>query len=239
MLSGASVRPVAANCDSMAVTPIGVVVPNSVMLDTTVIPKCNRIRLPLEAHAQLGRLDVPIQHLENCVALALLQADNSCREEAVDEKALPPGYRVSPNHRVLGARECLASVVYAVPSPIYMFAVMNCGEAVQQFSHWLRQRLVGEIHVGEQGVAAAIRGHFGQMQDRTHRRLGIARHIGMPVLAGDVLGSLIRPDDKDFGVLRQNARGRGMDVQLAKPTAERLVLLDIELLIAEEDHQTL
>src|SRR5262245_48724128 len=68
------IRLVAADRDAMAVALVGVVVPERVVLGAAVVPERNRVGLPLEAHAQLGRFDVPIEHFEDRVAFALVQA---------------------------------------------------------------------------------------------------------------------------------------------------------------------
>ena len=99
----------------------------------------------------------------------------------------------------------------------------------------LRQRLVGEIHVGERRIAADRR-RLVQVEDRAHRRLGLARHVGVPDFAGRHLGLLIGMDDSDLGMALDLGPGRGMDQELAEQPAECLVLLDAHLLIAEEDH---
>ena len=69
----------------MAVTPVGVIVPQRMVLRAAVVPKCNRVRRPLEAHAQLGGLNVPIEHFQNRVALVFVQTDNMRGEEAIHE----------------------------------------------------------------------------------------------------------------------------------------------------------
>src|SRR6266516_5803335 len=69
--------------DAMAVAPVGVIVPQRMVLRAAVVPKCNRVRRPLEAHAQLGGLNVPIKHFENRVAFALAQTGNMRGEEAI------------------------------------------------------------------------------------------------------------------------------------------------------------
>jgi hypothetical protein len=47
-----SVRLLPTHRDAMAVAPVGVVVPQRMVLRAAVVPKCNRVRRPLEAHAQ-------------------------------------------------------------------------------------------------------------------------------------------------------------------------------------------
>ena len=70
----------------MAVAPVGVIVPQRMVLRAAVVPKCNRVRRPLEAHAQLRGLNVPIEHFENRVAFTPVQTHNVRSEEAIHEQ---------------------------------------------------------------------------------------------------------------------------------------------------------
>jgi hypothetical protein len=56
----------------------------------------------------------------------------------------------------------------------------------------------------------------------------------MPGFAGDALAGLVGLYDEDLGMIRQPLRCIRMDMQLAEPGTERLVLLDRELLIAKK-----
>ena len=47
---------------------------------------------------------------------------------------------------------------------------------------------------------------------------------------------LVGMHDADLGMALDLGLGRGMDQQLAEQPAQRLVLLDAHLLVAEEDH---
>src|SRR6266478_1426437 len=116
----ASVRLVAADRHVVAVALVGVVVPKCLVLDTAIVPERDRVGPPPEAHAKPGRLDVPIEHLEDGVALVPPEADNMRREGAVDEEAFLPGDRMRPDHGVLGARERFAGVIDAIPSAFSM-----------------------------------------------------------------------------------------------------------------------
>src|SRR3974390_2028663 len=57
----------------------------------------------------------------------------------------------------------------------------------------------------------------------------------MPALAGDALGVGVRVDREDLGVALRARRIR-MDVQFAEQPAERLVLIEGQLLVAKEYH---
>src|SRR5688572_24197331 len=125
----------------MTVALVGVIVPNRTVLHASVVPECDRIGPPLEAHTEFRRLDVPIEHVEDCSALVLLETNNSCREEAVDEETLLPRDRVRPEYGVLGARVDLAAIVGHIPSTIDMLALMDCRHAIEHRLDRLGQRL--------------------------------------------------------------------------------------------------
>jgi hypothetical protein len=72
------------------------------------------------------------------------------------------------------------------------------------------------------------------MQDRAHRRFDVARNVGMPDLAGDVLRRFVGLDQQDFGVPLDRAPAAWMDVQLAELAAEVGMLVDAELLVTKE-----
>ena len=59
----------------------------------------------------------------------------------------------------------------------------------------------------------------------------------MPGLAGDALAVLVGLDNKDFRMVRQALRRVWMDMQLAEPGAERLMLFDRKLLVSKEDDE--
>src|SRR6516162_4729336 len=85
---------VATDGDAMPIALVGVVVPERVVLDAAIVPKGDRVRLPLEAHAELRRLDVPIEHFQDRSTLEPMQTDDPCGEYAANEQALSPRYRV-------------------------------------------------------------------------------------------------------------------------------------------------
>src|SRR5262245_11638767 len=57
----------------------------------------------------------------------------------------------------------------------------------------------------------------------------------MPLLARDALGCLVGVYHEDLGMPLELRRRRRMEVQLAEAPPERLVLLDREVLVPEED----
>src|SRR6266700_4022356 len=81
-------------------------------------------------------------------------------EEAIHEQAFPTCLGMRPNNRMLGTRIDLSAVVIAVAAAIMLLAIVDRCEAINELADWLRQHVVSEIHVGEHGVAATVRGHF-------------------------------------------------------------------------------
>src|SRR5262249_23357228 len=160
-----SVWLVTANGYAMTVALVGVVVPNRTVLHAAVIPKCDRVRPPLEAYAEFRRFDVPIEHLEQGGALVRSETDNPRREETVDEQALLAGDRVRAKNRMFGARIGLAAIIGPVASTINMLAIVDGRHAIEHLPDRRRQGLVGQIHVREHRVAATVRGHRGQIED--------------------------------------------------------------------------
>src|SRR5262249_20519524 len=95
----------------MTAAPVDIIVPQRMVSRAAVVPTCNRARRPLEAHAQLGRLNVPIEQFQKRVAFALARTDNVRGEEAIHEQAFLTCLGMRPNNRMLGTRIDLSAVV--------------------------------------------------------------------------------------------------------------------------------
>ena len=112
---------------------------------------------------------------------------------------------------------------------------MQRGKPVEIGLHPVRQRFIGRIHVGEQRVAAARRALL-DVEDRAHRRLEVAGHVGVPALAIGARRILVGIDLHQRRIVALMGRG-GMDVQFAELAAEGEMLLRRDVLVAEEDHE--
>ena len=114
---------------------------------------------------------------------------------------------------------------------------MDRRKALAQSLDRRRERLVGAVHVGEQGVAAAVGRQLLHVEDAAHRRLRDRRLTSechsSPATCLE-FSSALMTRTSGCSPLRVEV---GMQVQLAEAAAERLVLLVAELLVAEEDHQ--
>src|SRR5258708_8948731 len=81
----------------MAMSHVRVVVERGAMHDAAVVPEGDRVVIPAEAALEFRRLDVTHQHLEQRVALVLLQALDALGEAAIDEQALSARHRMRPH----------------------------------------------------------------------------------------------------------------------------------------------
>ena len=69
------------------------VVEDRLVLRAAVVPERDRVRLPPEAAHEARILDVPVQHLEQRIALLGGQRRNVRREDLVDEEQLATRFR--------------------------------------------------------------------------------------------------------------------------------------------------
>ena len=140
---------------------------------------------------------------------------------------------------MLGARilRLVGDAEIPVEAAIDLLAVMEGGHAFEILLQAIRQRLVGGVHRGEQGVAALGRALL-DVEDAAHRRLEVAAHVGVPALAIGARQVLVGMDDHQLGLARL-VRRRRMHMQLAEQPAEGQVLVGRDVLVAEEDHEVL
>ena len=78
-----------------------------------VVPEGHRARLPPEPAGQFGLLAVPVEHLEDGVALIGGQAQDQLGELRVHEQATAPVLGVGAHHRMDGGKQLVD--VLAVP----------------------------------------------------------------------------------------------------------------------------
>ena len=137
--------------------------------------------LPAEAAGEFGphrMLKQIVQQRRAFLGGHVLEAQ---RVPAIDIQRLAAGLGMRAHHRMLGdvflLRFRLAAVLDAVLARarhIGLRGRIHRDEAVEHALHALGERLVGEIHVGEQRVAAARR----RLARDQHRRHGRAFEIG-------------------------------------------------------------
>src|SRR5215831_15759736 len=104
-----------------------------------------------------------VEHLQDGIAFDLLETGDAHRENPVHEEALPSGYWVGTNYGVFRAWVRLSGVVNAVSSSVVALPRVDRGQAGKHLPHRGRKRLIGQVHVGKQRVAAAVRRRLRQV----------------------------------------------------------------------------
>src|SRR5215470_7899378 len=222
------------NRHAMSVPTLREVVPHGVVLDAAVVPEGDGALLPAEAALELRRLHVAEEELEHGVALRARELHDAGGEATVHEERLPAGDGMSADEGVLGLGEHLALVLHAVAAAVHVLAFVERGAVFEEALHGLGERLVGRVHAREERVPSDWR-QLVHVEDAPHGRLRVAGDVRVPDLARHSLRHLVRVDDEDLRVAFHQSRRGGMDVKLAEASAEGLVLIGREVLIAEED----
>ena len=111
---------------------------------------------------------------------------------------------MGPQHRMLGVRKFRAARVRGLTALIISRAIVNRGQPREKVLHRVRQRIMRGIHICEKRIASERR-NFLEMKYRGHRRLRIARYVGVPGLARDAPGILVCLDNDDFRMPLEDA----------------------------------
>src|SRR5215469_16480273 len=119
----------------MAVAALRVIIPQRQMLGAAIVPECDRAGVPSKAALKLGIFDVPEEHLENRVALALRQLHDFSGEHPIHVKCLAPRVRMSPYHRMLRVWEGFSTTLSRPAAFVVACTVMDDGQAVQKTPH--------------------------------------------------------------------------------------------------------
>src|SRR6516162_7528549 len=161
-------RALALDRDPVHQPPPSVVIVDRVVLDRTVVPERQRPRLPTEPASEFGAHRMIVEIVQQRRALCLGHVLEAQREGAVDVGCLSAGLAMGANDwmldlvvRLLAESEADrggtvflgARRVAAVRPP----GAVYCSQPVEHPLHAVRQRLIGEILVREQRVAAVFR----------------------------------------------------------------------------------
>src|SRR6516165_8403265 len=237
------VRAVTVDGDAVHDPALTMVIVDRVVLDATVVPKGNCVGAPAEAAGEFGPYQVGVEIVEERRALFFAHAAKADRESAVDEQPLAPGFGMRADNGVLDFGLCgiAAPDVHRAlcRKPIRSRAIwttraVHRSHAVEHAFHAVGERVVGQIHTGEQRITPEIGDRTG-VEDRTQRRLfevGDVRVPGTPEIAAVILG--LFSDLDDFRVVGHSA-DKLVDIQAAKAAAESQMLLRCQILIAEKD----
>jgi hypothetical protein len=148
------------------------------VLGAAVVPEGDRAVLPAEAEGEFRPVAELDQEIEQRPALRLGHALKAHRVGRVDEQHLAAGLGMSAHHRMHAARLAPVRAV-AVPGRAALVlpglraghhdVAVHGAEPAQHPLHAVRQRVVGEVLVGEHGVAAIGR-NIDAVEDGAHRR---------------------------------------------------------------------
>ena len=126
-LLGNAERPIAADGDSMAISPVRPVVEDRLVLSATIVPERDRVLLPSEPARQLRRLDVLKQEREQRIALRLAQLHDARRESAINKQQLATSDRMDADHRVLEARKLHVAALAGLSGRMRLPGIMDRG----------------------------------------------------------------------------------------------------------------
>ena len=109
---------------------MGKIIPDGMMLGTTVVPESQGIGLPLHSAGKPGRrLDMAEQQIQQGITLAAAETLDMTGKTGIYIQQLPPGFRVGDNHRVLVARILALSRGYFVTAKIRQGTIMHRRQA--------------------------------------------------------------------------------------------------------------
>ena len=229
-----------------------------------IVPDDDVAAAPAIAEDVLGPRRLDAEPMEQLDRLAVGHAVDPDRHLVIEIERLAAGDRMGPHHRVpligqrrlrrsrraghrlflpaqraqpvdaISLRRCLRGI--GGVEMLLLLVAVDGPAAGQPALLALRQRLVGRVHVGEQGLAAFLR-HVDGIEQRGDRRLALEGVIGMPMRAGAVTADRSsRPadigQDIDLGAIRQ-AVGVGEEgLELAEIAGEGHELLRRQRLVA-------
>src|SRR5215469_9902365 len=104
-----------------------------------------------------------VEHLQNGIAFDFPETGDAHREYPVHEEALPSGYGMGTNYGVFRAWVRLACVVEAVSSSVVALPCVDRGHTGKHRLDRGGKRFIGQVHIGKQRVAAAVRRRLRQV----------------------------------------------------------------------------
>src|SRR5438105_7801756 len=92
---------------------IGPIVPDRVMLGAAIVPECDRMRRPAEAHVPMRPRDMVVKEFQHAAAFGRRYFVNVTGELAIDEQRLAAAFRMTTDDGVNGDRIDIGVLVIA------------------------------------------------------------------------------------------------------------------------------
>ena len=217
------------------------------MVRAAIVPERDRARLPAEPAGELGLRDMLAEPVDPGPALGLGPALETHRVGAVEIERLLAGVGMGADHRMPGFQRLFPveadcghrALEFGELSgpPGLRIADLRAGEAPEPGKrrlHAVRERVIGELGVGEQRVAA-VRRRLDGVEQGAERRLLQIGGVGMPE-AAEIEGLLRLLDDRDHLRAFLQPGDEGIAVAGAEARGEIALPGRRQVLAAEEDH---
>ena len=153
------------------------------VLRAPLVPQHHVSDAPVPAHLEIRTGGVVDQETQQGVALIGVHATDMTGEPAVDVEVTAPGDRMYPDDGVFGARlehrrRVGRGIARLGAKCLALAHVVPCSETIDAPLHGVGQLIVGRVHIGEDGVAAAGRA-IDHAQHAERRWLGIPADVGV------------------------------------------------------------
>src|SRR5260221_7830237 len=240
---GRRLRPDGQALHEAALPGVGV---DGIMLGAAIIPYRQRPRRPADAAGEFGTHRMVGEVVDQRLAFVLGHVFEADRMAAVEVKRLAPGSGMRANDGmdrfdggcIVGALNLHAAdiAVPAGPSAGALEArAVDAGEATEQGAHTVGQRLVSQVLVGEERVAAMARRLLG-IEQRAERRAAQIGRVGVPGIA-EILGLMRLLDDLEDLRMAVETPDEGVVARLAEAASDCHEVVERECLVAEDDDE--
>ncbi len=179
---------------------------------------------------------MPVEEAEQGLAFGSLHALGTSGEGGAPEDALASGDGMGAHHgrhRLFVLLELLR--LLRVGDRAKGTTVVDGAKVREQPLHAVRERLVGGVHAGPEGVATGV-GDRHRVQHRTQGRAVLEGHVAVPGIRQEG-PPLVALEDHDLRMPFVLARGdHRMDVEGTEAARKGLVGLRVQRSIAKDDH---
>jgi hypothetical protein len=222
----------ALDLDAIAGSHVWPIVPDRLVMRAAIVPERDRMRAPAKAAGPFRLVAMINQESQHALAFERWQFVDLRGEVGVHVNDLLAGDGMLDDDWVHRDRRGGTE-----DAP----AVVSGGQAQEVGLHARRERIIGRIHVGEHGVAAAVRWHCVIVENAAERRDRPARLVRMKILAGNLRRGFVVMEFPHIRVVGGLADccPANMLPDRAEIAPEPDVVVEADLLVAEKDHLVL